>query len=166
MRLRLKVMTAGLIALGMGASGVGAASAVPRSVEPNLVRTLRCDVPDPWPGPPLRTHVDVFNQVAYPSDGLPGPVITLIATNPRLQGGTAGFLEYTSETTVTWRNLTTGRSGRIVVPTRARANTWEVNIHSGKGRVAFTIGQKIGAMAFVPMVNPQFSTCRGTASAV
>ncbi|WP_211188441.1 hypothetical protein [Gordonia asplenii] len=165
MRMPLKVTIAGVVALGLGCSGMGAASAVPRSVEPNLVTTLRCDVPDPWPGPPMRTYVDVFNQVAYPSDGLPGPVIDLIATNPRLQGGTQGFLEYTSQTTVTWRNLTNGRTGRVVVPTRARANTWEVNIHPGPGRVAFTIHQKVGAMAFVPMVNPQSSSCSGVATA-
>jgi len=39
-------------------------------------------------------------------------------------------------------------------------------LHPGKGKVQFTVHQKIGALAFVPMVNPQYSRCSGTATSV
>ncbi len=165
MRLGPRGWIVGALVVISGLIGTGVAGAVPRSVEPNLVTTLRCTTGDPWGGAPLKTFVDVYNGVAFPSDGLPGPVVNLIASTPRLQGGTQGILEYTQETTVTWKNTSNGRTGRVVVPTRARTATWEVNIHAGSGRVAFTIHQKLGAMAFVPMVNPQTSTCRGSATA-
>ena len=41
----------------------------------SYVKTLRCPVADPWPGPPLQTWVDVWNRITYPSDGLPPPAI-------------------------------------------------------------------------------------------
>lgn len=169
MRFGIRAAIAAIAAATMLVGGsvlAGPAAAIPRSVEPDLVTTLRCDTRDPWPGPMMHTFVDVFTNVANPSDGLPGPVIDLIATNPRPQGGTQGFLEYTVQTTVTWHNRTTNATGRVVVPTRARAATWEVNIHPGRGDVDFTIHQKVGAMLVVPMVNPQYSTCSGRARVV
>lgn len=41
---------------------------------------------------------------------------------------------------------------------------WEVSLPTGRGNIAFTVRQKIGAVAFVPMVNPQYSACSGSAS--
>ena len=125
------------------------------------VGSIRCDTPNPWPMAPLRTLVDVYTDVVYPSDGLPGPAIELKAN-----GGAVGpVLELTSVTTVRWHNATTGRRGTVRVPSRSHRVDWTAVIHPGHGRVEFTIDQKIGAMAFNPMVNPQFSRCRGKAEA-
>ncbi|WP_124711597.1 hypothetical protein [Gordonia insulae] len=142
--------------------GVGTASAIPEYTEPNLVTTLRCDSPNPLPGPRIPIHVDVFNQIPFPADGLPGPAISLIGSH---RAQPAPLLDYTVETRVTWRNLSTGRTGSVTVPTRARMVTWQVDLHPGRGPVAFTIRQKIGLMAFTPMVNAQYSSCSGRASA-
>ncbi len=133
------------------------ASAAPYGAE--YVTTLRCDSPNPWPGAPLRIRVDVYTGAPFPSDGLVGPAISLSAMN---RGGTGPILEVTTLTTVRWTNRTSGRSGVVRVPTRAHSASWDAVLHPGRGRVAFTIHQKIGALAFVPMVNPQYSSCRGS----
>ncbi|MYR04935.1 hypothetical protein GTV32_00660 [Gordonia sp. SID5947] len=143
-------------------AGAGAVHAIPEYTEPNLVTTLRCDSPNPLPGPPIPVHVDVFNGIRFPADGLPGPVISLVASN---RAKPAPVLDYTMETRVDWRNLASGRTGSVTVPTRARVVTWQVDLHPGRGPVAFTIHQKVGLMAFVPMVNARNSTCAGRASA-
>lgn len=143
------------------AGGAGVGSAIPEYTEPNLVTTLRCDSANPLPGPDIPIHVDVFNQIPFPADGLPGPAISLIASN-RAQ---PAILDYTIETRVSWRNLASGRSGTVTVPTRARTVTWQVDLHPGPGPVAFSIHQKIGVMAFVPMVGATTSTCGGRATA-
>ena len=146
---------------GSATMGGGVAHAIPEYPEPNLVTTLRCDSANPLPGPAIPIHVDVFNQIPFPADGLPGPAISLIASN-RAQ---PAILDYTIETRVSWRNLASGRSGTVTVPTRARTVTWQVDLHPGPGPVAFTIRQKIGVMAFVPMVGATTSTCGGRATA-
>nr|WP_226995778.1 hypothetical protein [Gordonia phthalatica] len=143
----------------------GLATAAPAAAAPygaKYVKTIRCDSPSPWPAGPLRIFVDVFTDVPFPSDGLPGPAIALSANNP---GGSGPILELTTLTTVRWTNRTTGRSGVVRVPTRAHSANWDAVIHPGHGAVSFTIHQKIGALAFVPMVNPQYTTCRGSATA-
>ncbi|GAC66455.1 hypothetical protein [Gordonia soli] len=140
----------------------GGATAVPEYSNYQLATTVRCDVPDPWPtNRPVPVSVDVFTGIQHPADGLPGPAISLIGSDRRQPGA----LEYTSETTVKWKNLTTGRTGSVLVPTRGRSLTWGVVLHPGRGPVAFTIRQKVGALAGVPMVNPQYSTCSGRATA-
>lgn len=144
-------------ALVAGVATTGQANAEPHGAK--YVKTIRCDSANPWPGAPLRILVDVYTGAPFPSDGLPGPSISLSANNP---GGT-GLLTLTSLTTVRWANHTTGRTGVVRVPTRANAANWDAVLHPGRGRVSFTIRQQIGAMAFVPMVNPQYSTCRGSA---
>ncbi|MEE3852768.1 hypothetical protein VZC37_20680 [Gordonia sp. LSe1-13] len=149
-----------MVAGGLTA-GAGVTSAIPEYTEPNLVKTLRCDSANPLPGPRIPIWVDVFNEIPFPADGLPGPAISLIASN-RAQ---PGILDYTIETRVNWRNLATGRTGTVNVPTRARTVTWQVDLHPGPGPVAFTIHQKIGVMAFVPMVNARTSSCGGRATA-
>ncbi|MAU84080.1 MAG: hypothetical protein CME34_19875 [Gordonia sp.] len=146
---------------GVITNGAGAARAIPEYTDPNLVTTLRCDSANPLPGPTIPIHVDVFNQIPFPADGLPGPAISLIASN-RAQ---PAILDYTIEVRVSWRNLASGRSGTVTVPTRARTVTWQVDLHPGPGPVAFTIRQKIGVMAFVPMVGATTSTCAGRATA-
>ncbi|NDK88023.1 hypothetical protein GYA93_00275 [Gordonia desulfuricans] len=136
------------------------ASALPNP-EPNYVATIRCDSANPWPAPRIPVWVDVYNQIAFPSDGLPGPAIALIGSSRAKQA----VLEFTVEVRVTWRNLRTGRQGTVTVPSRGPVVTWQVVLHPGSGPVAFTIHQKIGALAFVPMVNPQYSSCSGRALA-
>lgn len=144
-----------------GGLAAGAAQAEPELR--HYVKTLRCTTADPFPGPPIRVRVDVWNQIRYPSDGLPGPAIELIASDYRSPGILPNLATYNVETTVRWRNVTTGRRGVVRVPTRANRVTWQAVIHPGHGRVNFTIRQKVGALAFVPMVNPQYSTCSGSA---
>ncbi|MDL9935695.1 hypothetical protein QSJ18_02955 [Gordonia sp. ABSL1-1] len=137
------------------------AQAIPEYTEPNLVTTLNCGSANPLGNGPLPVRVDVYNQIAFPSDGLPGPAISLIGyslTRPQA-------LEYTIEVRVNWRNQRTGRTGSVTVPSRAQSVRWQVDLHPGSGPVAFTIHQKVGLMLFVPMVNPQYSTCRGRAVA-
>lgn len=146
-----------------GSVSAGQAAAAPELR--NYVKTIRCSTADPYPGPRIATRVEVWNDVKFPSDGLPGPAIELVASSPRPQSLLPNMATYTMETTVTWRNVTTGKRGVVRVPTRARLVTWQAVLHPGHGRVNFTIKQKIGAMAFVPMVNPQYSTCRGSATA-
>lgn len=153
------VLLAGLLGVS-GSLGGGAAQAAPNE-QSNLVTTLRCDSANPWPAPRLPIWVDVYNQIAFPSDGLPPPAIALIGSSR----SRPGLVEYTTEVRVSWRNLRTGRSGTVTVPTRANRITWQVVLHPGRGPVQFGITQKIGAMAVVPMVNPQFSSCRGRATA-
>lgn len=143
-------------------AGAGTADAVPEYTDPNLATTLRCDTPNPWGGPRIPIHVDVFNQIPFPADGLPGPAISLIGSS---RAQPSPLLDYTVETRVTWRNLATGRTGTVTVPSRARVITWQADLHPGRGPVAFTIRQKVGLMAFVPMVAAQNSTCSGRATA-
>ncbi|WAC56153.1 hypothetical protein [Gordonia sp. SL306] len=143
-------------------AGTGAAQAIPEYTEPNLVTTLRCDSPNPLPGSPIPVRVDVFNGIPFPADGLPGPAISLIASN---RAQPSPLLDYTVETRVDWRNLASGRTGSVTVPSRARVVTWQVDLHPGRGPVVFRIHQKVGLMAFVPMVNARNSTCAGRASA-
>ncbi|EGD56858.1 hypothetical protein [Gordonia neofelifaecis] len=151
---------AAVAVLAAGFAAVPQAAAAPYGAQ--YVRSIRCDSPNPWPGPRLPIIVDVYTGGPFPTDGLPGPAISLSANNP---GGVGQVLELTSLITVDWRNLDTGRTGSVRVPTRSHAANWDVVLHPGHGRVAFTVHQKIGAMAFNPMVNPQFSSCRGTAVA-
>ena len=139
----------------------GQASAIPEYTSPNFVKTIACDSANPWPAAPLKIRVDVYNQIRFPADGLPGPAISLLGS-ARNQPGP---LEFTTEVKVSWKNLRTGRTGVVTVPSRATRVTWQVDLHAGAGPVAFTIRQKIGAMAFVPMVNAQYSTCSGRATA-
>lgn len=145
--------------------GVSVATAVPAHAlpnpQPNFVTTIRCDSANPWPAPRIPVWVDVYNQIAFPSDGLPGPAIALIGSSR----SRAAVLEFTAEVSVSWRNLATGRTGTVRVPSRARTVTWQAVLHPGSGPVSFSIAQKIGAVAVVPMVNPQFSTCGGQVSA-
>lgn len=149
-------------AVGVAVAGTGSAAAVPEYTDPNLVTTIRCDSASPWPGQQLPIWVDVYNGIPYPADGLPGPAISLIGSN---RGQSSLITDFTIETRVDWRNLATGRTGSVTAPSRARTVTWQVDLHPGKGPVEFTIHQKIGLMAFVPMVNAQNSTCSGRASA-
>ncbi|GAC56244.1 hypothetical protein GOHSU_04_01130 [Gordonia hirsuta DSM 44140 = NBRC 16056] len=153
------------LALAAGLTGGGLAAGQAHADQGNYVKTLRCDSPDPFPGPPLRITVDVWNKMKHPSDGLPAPAIALIASNNRKQGIFPNAGIYTMETTVNWRNVTTGKRGVVRVPTRASHVTWQAVIHPGHGRVDFTVRQKIGVLALVPMVNPQYSSCRGSAVA-
>ncbi|MGW5523411.1 hypothetical protein [Gordonia sp. NPDC003950] len=153
-----------VVAMMMAATAlIGASStagAAPSSPS-NYVTTIRCDSANPWPAPPIPVWVDVYNQIAFPSDGLPGPAIALIGSSR----SKPGVLEFTVEVMVTWRNNATGRTGTVRVPSRAQTVSWEVVLHPGRGPVSFTIHQKIGALAFVPMVNAQTSTCGGRATA-
>lgn len=155
----------------LGAAVVVAAGAMtvvgiaPATAEPNLVDTVSCNSADPW-GPPvsngarLRIDIDVYNNVQFPKDGARGPVLYLSANNPR-----AGFLfEYNVESTVRWVNTTTGARGTVVIPARGRSASWEGSLQTGHGAVQFTVRQKIGALGFFPMVNPQYSSCGGTAT--
>ncbi|MFT4125730.1 MAG: hypothetical protein QM662_05815 [Gordonia sp. (in: high G+C Gram-positive bacteria)] len=158
---RFRLLAAACAATGV-LTGAGTADAAPLvDPEPNLVTTLRCDSANPLPGPRIRVWVDVYNRIAFPSDGLPGPAISLVGSS-RTQ---SGLVEYTVATRVSWRNLRTGRTGTVRVPARARTVTWQAVLHPGAGPVAFTIRQQIGALIVVPMVNPQQSTCRGRATA-
>ncbi|MFT4088147.1 MAG: hypothetical protein QM658_13555 [Gordonia sp. (in: high G+C Gram-positive bacteria)] len=156
-------LIAGLVtAAGAVGAGAGTASADPYQGK-NYVKTIRCGSADPWGGAPLSIYVDVYNKVAFPSDGLPGPAIDLVASNPRSPSIIPNLTEYNVETTVRWRNVTTGRAGTVRVPTRSTRAGWEAVIHPGRGKVNFRIEQKIGALLFVPMVNPQTSHCSGSA---
>lgn len=144
-------------------AGTTTAHAYPEYTDPNLVTTLRCDSTSPWPNAGrIPIWVDVYNRIPFPSDGLPGPAISLDASD---HAQSSLITDYTIETRVDWRNLATGRIGSVTVPTRARTVTWQVDLHPGRGPVAFSIHQKIGLMAFVPMVNAMTSTCRGRATA-
>lgn len=102
----------------------------------------------------------MYNDVVFPPDGARGPVLYLSANNSR-----PGFLlEYNVEATVRWVNTTTGARGTTIIPARGRSASWEGSLPTGRGHVAYAVTQKIGALAFVPMVNPQSSTCRGAAT--
>ncbi len=165
MRSRRAFRSASALAVTAAAATVGGAlAASPAQAAPtdgHYVKTLHCRSADPLGGPPLRIGVDVWNRIPFPSDGLPGPAIALIATAPR----PAGLPTYTVETRVAWHNVDNGRRGVVRVPTRTNRVTWQAVLHPGAGKVNFTITQKIGAVVFVPMVNPQTSTCRGSATA-
>ncbi|MFT4202255.1 hypothetical protein [Gordonia sp. (in: high G+C Gram-positive bacteria)] len=167
------------IALGLVGSGLlaGGVIAAPAQAAPGddpydgpanrtYVKSLQCPVRDPWPGPDLHTRVDVWNNIAHPSDGLPAPAIALIASTYRMQITMTPITEYTMWTRVLWRNVDTGRKGVVKVRTRADRNTWQVVLHPGRGRVNFEIRQSVEAMFVVPGVNPQTGVCRGSAQAV
>ncbi|ETD30191.1 hypothetical protein [Williamsia sp. D3] len=57
----------------------------------------------------------------------------------------------------------TGRSGSGRAESVSSAS-WEGSLPTGRGHVAYVVTQKIGALAFMPMMNPQSSTCRGAAT--
>ncbi|MGY3552726.1 hypothetical protein [Williamsia sp. R60] len=143
----------------MSVLAAGQSSAEPYT-EPNLVDTVRCDSADPWSPGRLRIDIDVYNDVVFPPDGARGPVLYLSANNSR-----PGFLlDYNVEATVRWVNTTTGARGTRIIPARGRSASWEGSLPTGRGHVAYVVTQKIGALAFMPMVNPQSSTCRGAAT--
>ncbi|MFM9376768.1 hypothetical protein [Gordonia sp. VNK21] len=159
-----------LIAVAAVATGTlaaaGTAGALPVGPSDGLrhyVKTLRCPSADPWGGPRLPITVDVYNKVRFPSDGLRAPAIELIANDSRTPGLFPGLQDYTVRTTVTWHNQRTGRTGKVTVPSRSERAEWQAVLHPGTGPVRFTVHQKIGAMVFVPMVNAQYSSCRGSA---
>lgn len=148
--------------------GVGTAVAAPDAsaapwVGEHYQKTIRCSVADPWPGPRIPVSIDVYSSIAFPSDGLPGPAIALKASDPRNGGQFGNVTEYTISTTVKWKNLRTGRSGKVTVPTRTTRYQWEAVVHPGTGPVRLTIKQKAGALVWNPMVNPQYRTCTTTA---
>ncbi|MGB3886259.1 hypothetical protein [Gordonia sp. (in: high G+C Gram-positive bacteria)] len=147
--------TASVVAVGVVSAPT--ASGIPW--DGKFVRTISCNSANPWPSAPIRIKVDIYTG-GTASDGLPGPSISLAANNTN---GVGPFVEVTTLTTVNWRNVTTGRKGSVRVPTRARNADWEAVLHPGRGKVSFTIHQKIGALAFNPMVNPQYSSCRSSA---
>ncbi|MFC3241506.1 hypothetical protein ACFOJ6_03035 [Gordonia humi] len=103
----------GAAALAVVASGLVAprADAAPYSAG-DYVKTVHCNVADPYPGPRIPVPVDVYTGMTFPSDGLPGPAISLRANDPRPGGQWGNVFEYTISTTVNWKNLRTGRSGR------------------------------------------------------
>ena len=75
------LLGAGLIVSGTVIAPVHAAPGDdPYAGGRSYVKTVQCPVPDPWPGPELRTWVDVWNKISSPSDGLPAPAIALIAS--------------------------------------------------------------------------------------
>lgn len=151
--------------MAVTAATVSVAGIGPAAAEPHLVDTVSCNSADPWGPPisngaPLRIDIDVYNNVQFPKDGATGPVLYLSANNPK-----SGFLfEYNVQATVRWVNTTTGGNGSVVIPSRGHAASWEGSLPTGQGTIAFTVSQKIGAMAWVPMVNPQYSTCRAVAT--
>jgi hypothetical protein len=155
----------GAVVIAAAAATVSVVGAGPATAEPNLLDTVSCNSADPWGPPisngaPLRIDIDVYNNVEFPKDGAKGPVLYLSANNPR-----PGFLpEYNVESTVRWVNTSTGNRGFVIIPARGRSASWEGSLPTGRGHVAFTVSQKIGALAFVPMVNPQYSSCRGEAT--
>ncbi|MBA4025260.1 MAG: hypothetical protein C0482_23140 [Gordonia sp.] len=152
-------------AVAVAATAMTVAGVAPAAAEPNLVDTIGCNSPDPWGPPisngsPLRIDIDLYNNVQFPKDGATGPVLYLSANNPR-----AGFLfEYNVEASVFWVNTTTGARGKVIIPARGRSASWEGSLRTGRGAVEFTVRQKIGALAFFPMVNPQYSSCGGAAT--
>ncbi|MEO9327286.1 hypothetical protein [Gordonia aurantiaca] len=148
-------------AVGQGVVAPQSAHAIPDHTEADYVTTLNCTSANPWPAGPVKIRVDVFNGIRFPADGLPGPAIALIGTDRAKPVA----LEYTYDVTVRWRNLRTGRTGTVFVPGRGFTVKYQVDIHPGHGPVAFTIFQKLGALAFNPMVNPQYSSCSGRATA-
>lgn len=163
----LGLMGAALVASGVGVAPAGAAPGDdPYAGTKKLVKTIQCPVRDPWPGPDLRTWVDVWNNISHPSDGLPPPAIALIASTHRMQITMTPITEYTMWVQVYWRNVDTGRRGVVKVRSRAPQNTWQAVLHPGKGQVRFEIHQSVEAMFVVPGVNPQVSVCRGSAQAV
>lgn len=166
-KIALGVLGAGLIASGAVVAPAQAAPGDdPYAGSRQLVKTIQCPVRDPWPGPDLRTWIDVWNNIDHPSDGLPAPAIALIGNTHRMQITMTPITEYTMWIRVPWRNLDNGRHGVVKVRARAPRNTWQVVLHPGKGRVKFEIHQTVEAMFIVPGVNPQTSVCRGSARAV
>ncbi|MCF8571477.1 hypothetical protein L5G32_14485 [Gordonia sp. HY002] len=155
------VAAATLAAVGLGVAAPDA-SAAPWVGE-HYVKTVRCSIADPWPAPRIPVAIDIYSGIKFPSDGLPGPAISLRANDIRSSGQWGNVTEYTISTTVKWKNLRTGRSGRVAVPTRTTHYQWEAVVHPGTGPVRLTIKQKAGAMAWNPMVNPQYRTCTTTA---
>lgn len=149
----------------VAATAVSVVGVGPAGAEPNLLDTVNCNSADPWGPPvsngaPLRINIDVYNNVQFPKDGATGPVLYLSANNSK-----TGFLfEFNVQATVRWVNTTTGGRGTVVIPSRGHAASWEGSLQTGRGTVAFDVSQKIGAMAWVPMVNPKYSSCRGVAT--
>lgn len=168
-RIRTRSVRRGAGALAAaGLAVVGAGVAAPQAqaapwVGEHYQKTVHCSVADPWPGPRIPVDIDIYSGIAFPSDGLPGPAIALKANDPRSGGRWMNVTEYTISTTVNWKNLRTGRSGKVTVPTRSTHYQWQVVVHPGTGPVRLTIKQKAGAMAWNPMVNPQYRTCSTTA---
>lgn len=171
------MLSAGKIALGlMGAGLIASGGAIaPAHAAPgddpyaggrSFVRTIQCPVRDPWPGPDLTTWIDVWNKIPHPSDGLPGPAISLIASTHRMQVTMTPITEYTMWVRVHWHNVDNGRRGIVKVRARAPRNTWQAVLHPGKGLVKFEVHQTVEAMFVVPGVNPQTSVCRGSARSV
>ena len=148
-----------IAAVGIGA---GSASAAPWVGE-HYLKTIRCDVADPWPQPRIPVPIDLYTDIAFPSDGLPGPAISLRANDPRPVKPWSTLTEYNISTTVKWANLRTGRTGSVTATTHSSHYQWEVVVHPGIGPVRLTIKQKVGALAWNPMVNPQYRTCTTTA---
>ncbi|GEE03759.1 hypothetical protein nbrc107696_42050 [Gordonia spumicola] len=140
------------------------AAAVP-SAEPHYVKTIRCNSANPLPGPRIGLPVDIYTGIRFPSDGLPGPAIELLANEPITGGQWQNVVTYTIKTRITWRNLRTGRSGVVVTPTRTHRVIWQAVVHPGRGPVRLSIRQTIGVVAWNPMVNPQTSTCATTVNA-
>lgn len=155
----------GTVAMAATAATMSVVGVGPAAAEPNLVDTVSCNSADPWGPPisngaPLRIDIDVYNNVEFPKDGAKGPVLYLSANNPK-----SGFLfEFNVQATVRWVNTTTGGRGTVVIPSRGHTAGWEGSLATGHGTIAFTVSQKIGAMAWVPMVNPQYSSCRAVAT--
>lgn len=163
----LGLVGAGLIVSGTVIAPVHAAPGDdPYAGGRSYVKTVQCPVPDPWPGPELRTWVDVWNKISSPSDGLPAPAIALIASTRRMQLTMTPITEYTMWVRVYWRNVDTGRTGVVRVRSRAPRNTWQAVLHPGQGLIRFEIHQSVEAVFVVPGVNPQNSVCSGSAQAV
>lgn len=141
-------------------SGTAVAVTGPAEAAPyeRFLKSFRCDSPDPWPGAPLVIEVDA-TWTKFPSDGLPGPGIDLASNNLRGPGILPNLFEYNSEVTVSWRNHATGKRGTSHTRSRGHRVNWGAVIRPGSGRVTLRVDQRIGANAFVPMVNPQQSTC-------
>ena len=155
----LRRMTAVAVAAGSGIV-LGVVSAASAAAEPQLIDTISCNSPDPWSSVPLRIGVDVYNNVELPKDGARPPVLYLSANTLR----SASLFEYTVETTVRWTNTSTGAIGKVILPSRGHSVNWEGSLQTGRGNISFIVHQKIGALAFVPMVNPQYSSCSGSAT--
>ena len=155
----LRRIAAAAVAAGSGIVPVVVVAA-PAAAEPQLIDTISCNSPDPWSSVPLRIAVDVYSNIEFPKDGARPPVLYLSANTLR----SASLFEYTVETTVRWTNTSTGAIGKVILPSRGHSVNWEGSLQTGRGNISFIVHQKIGALAFVPMVNPQYSSCSGSAT--
>ncbi|MFT3714511.1 MAG: hypothetical protein QM774_00795 [Gordonia sp. (in: high G+C Gram-positive bacteria)] len=143
-----------------GALGAGHAAADPGG---EYLKSINCNVGNPYGGPRLRVFVDVWNKVRFPSDGLPGPAIELIASNPQAQDAFTAFKRYKGWTTVTWRNTSNGRHGVVRVPISGQRASWQAVLHPGSGHVNFTIKEKVSGVVMVENFNTQTRTCKSSA---